>query len=71
VEKYFPIYEKRFKSSPSGFVAPSGLTWVDFIVAELLNMLHMAHPEIVEDRYPELEKYRRRVNAKDGGEKLK
>lgn len=66
VEKYFPLYEKRFRESESGFIASSGLTWIDFIVAELFNRLHTTpHPEIM-DRYPELEAYRQRVNAKSG-----
>jgi len=65
VEKYFPLYEKQLQDSSSGFIAFSGLTWVDFLVAERFNMLHTMHPEIV-DRYPELEMYRQRVNTKTG-----
>jgi glutathione S-transferase len=62
VEKYFPIYEKALQSSPSGFVAPSGITYVDFIVAEFFTTIHNIHPEVLA-RYPAVEKHRQRVHS--------
>lgn len=63
VEKYFPIYERRIRTSPSGFISSSGLTWIDFLVAEWLNGLHTIHPDVV-GRYPELVMYCHRVKTK-------
>lgn len=60
VEKYFPIYEKTLLDSASGFAAPSGLTWVDFVMAEFMTTVNNLHPEVL-SRFPSLEKHRQRV----------
>lgn len=62
MEKYFPIYEKKFAGSTSGFVAPSGLTYVDFMVAEFFTTIYNVHPEVLA-RYPSAEKHRQRVHS--------
>uniref|UniRef100_A0A915EBP3 glutathione transferase n=1 Tax=Ditylenchus dipsaci TaxID=166011 RepID=A0A915EBP3_9BILA len=45
MQKYLPLYVKTLKESGSGFVAKSGLTWVDFMLAEFLTTLKNMHPE--------------------------
>ncbi len=55
-----PVYEKKLKASPSGYLMPSGLTWIDFTVADCFSTLHGMHPEAMA-KYPEVEKHRQRV----------
>jgi glutathione S-transferase len=62
VEKYFPIYESKLRGSSSGFVAPSGITYVDFFLAEFFTTIHNLHPEVLA-RYPSVEKHRQRVHS--------
>lgn len=62
VDKYFHVYEKKLKESGSGFLLPSGLTWVDFTVAEFFTTMNNMHPESVA-KYPEMGKHRQRVHS--------
>ena len=47
VEKNFPIYVQLLKQSGSGFFMPSGVTWVDFIVAEYMTTVKHFEPQIL------------------------
>jgi len=62
VEKYYPIYVKAIKESGSGFIAKSGLTYVDFTVAEFFNTIIQIEGEVMK-KYPELVQYVQRVHA--------
>jgi len=63
VKKYFPTYVRKLSANANsgGFLAPSGLTWVDLVVADYLHVLKQFEPTLVEKEFPELEQYRRRV----------
>uniref|UniRef100_A0A914DNT2 glutathione transferase n=1 Tax=Acrobeloides nanus TaxID=290746 RepID=A0A914DNT2_9BILA len=61
-DKLFPTYVKLLKESGSGFFAKSGLSWVDFVVANYLLSIRINEPEVLK-KYPELEKYVDRVHA--------
>uniref|UniRef100_A0AC34QIV0 Glutathione S-transferase n=1 Tax=Panagrolaimus sp. JU765 TaxID=591449 RepID=A0AC34QIV0_9BILA len=52
LEKTFPYIEQALKKSGSGFIAPSGLTWVDLFIAEAFASLF----NLVPDFLPALEK---------------
>uniref|UniRef100_A0A914ECI8 glutathione transferase n=1 Tax=Acrobeloides nanus TaxID=290746 RepID=A0A914ECI8_9BILA len=61
-EKLFPVYVKLLNESGSGFFAKSGVTWVDFLVANYLLNIRMHEPEILK-KYPELEEHVDRVHS--------
>jgi len=63
VKKFFPLYVRKLTANikQGGFLAPSGLTWVDLVVADYLHVLKQFEPELVENEFPELEQYRQRV----------
>jgi len=45
VKNNFPMYEKMLACSKSGFFAPSGLTFVDFIIADYFFTLNKLEPD--------------------------
>jgi hypothetical protein len=40
VEKHFPVYVNLLKLAGSGFFMPSGITWVDFVIAGSFLIFH-------------------------------
>ncbi|KAI1701766.1 RWD domain-containing protein [Ditylenchus destructor] len=53
-ERLFPQYVRLLKESGSGFLAPSGLTFVDFTVADYFDYwINKLEPEFMEN-YPEI-----------------
>ncbi|KAL7074831.1 hypothetical protein ACQ4LE_005942 [Meloidogyne hapla] len=59
IERYFPIYEKRLEESNSGFILPSGLSFVDFSVAHFIGMLIEMENDVM-NKYPKLVDYSKR-----------
>ncbi|KAE9548485.1 hypothetical protein FO519_008301 [Halicephalobus sp. NKZ332] len=55
-----PKIVELLKKSKSGFFADSGLTWVDFLVADYMTSAFKAAPEI-EEKFPELKEHIKRV----------
>uniref|UniRef100_A0A914LE53 glutathione transferase n=1 Tax=Meloidogyne incognita TaxID=6306 RepID=A0A914LE53_MELIC len=53
IERYFPLYEKRLEESNSGFILPSGLSFVDFSVAHFTGMMIEMEKDIMA-KYPKL-----------------
>jgi glutathione S-transferase len=62
VAKLFPKFVKLLEQSGSGFFAPSGVTYVDFAVAEYLHFVRHHVPDVL-DKYPELSAFLDRVYA--------
>lgn len=61
LERLHVHLEKTLAESGSGFLAPSGVTWLDFFVTERMVTMHKAKPEIYE-AHPKLLDYIRRVH---------
>uniref|UniRef100_A0A914EMG3 glutathione transferase n=1 Tax=Acrobeloides nanus TaxID=290746 RepID=A0A914EMG3_9BILA len=61
-EKLFPTYVKLLKESGSGFFAKSGVSWVDFVIANYLLSIRINEPEVLK-KYPDLEKYVDQIHA--------
>ncbi len=61
-EKDFAVIERRLAGSLSGYLMSSGLTWIDFPIAEFFTTVHNLHPEVMAN-YPNVEKHRRRVHS--------
>lgn len=61
VESKFPIFQKYLREAHSGFYAKSGLTYVDFIVAEFFDIINSMNPEVFE-AYPDLIKHVERIH---------
>ncbi|KAI1709027.1 protein kinase domain-containing protein [Ditylenchus destructor] len=60
--RIFPQYIKQLKESKSGFLAPSGLTYVDFIVADYLeSWVSKMEPQFMKENYPEIGAYVNKV----------
>ncbi|KAI1693843.1 protein kinase domain-containing protein [Ditylenchus destructor] len=60
--RIFPQYIKQLKESKSGFLAPSGLTYVDFIVADYLEYwVSKMEPQFMKENYPEIGAYVNKV----------
>ncbi|KAE9552229.1 hypothetical protein FO519_004573 [Halicephalobus sp. NKZ332] len=58
-EKYIPALERSLNASGSGFFGKSGVTFVDFFVAEYVNTLHGFLPEFFEKHQGLLEHSKR------------
>ena len=54
------MFVKILKESDSGFLVKSGVTWVDFVLAEFLYTIQNMEPTVMHD-YPELEEFIDRV----------
>uniref|UniRef100_A0A914EFF2 glutathione transferase n=1 Tax=Acrobeloides nanus TaxID=290746 RepID=A0A914EFF2_9BILA len=59
-QRHLPKIEKLLKESKSGFYAQSGLSWVDFYMAEQTQTFSAFAPETFK-QYPELLKHKERV----------
>ena len=63
VKKHFPLFVKALKTSGSGYLVGSGLTWVDLHLAELMaSMIDEKDPKILDD-YPELREHFKKVHS--------
>jgi len=60
--QHLPYYVKLLKQSGSGFFAPSGLTFVDFIIADYFCTQKRIEPEMLKN-YPELEAHYTKVHS--------
>uniref|UniRef100_A0A914DEB3 glutathione transferase n=1 Tax=Acrobeloides nanus TaxID=290746 RepID=A0A914DEB3_9BILA len=61
-DKLFPTYVKLLKESGSGFFAKSGVSWVDFLVANYLLSRRINEPEVLK-KHQDLEEFVDRVHA--------
>lgn len=61
-KEFLPIYNQLLSESKSGFLLPSGLTYIDFVIAEQLHTVCKVNAGIF-DEYPELIKYKERVHS--------
>ncbi|KAI1696129.1 glutathione S-transferase 1 [Ditylenchus destructor] len=61
IQKYFPIFERILSESGSGFMVPSGLTYVDFYVSEYLSTANNLVPGTLETKSTVLKDYVTRV----------
>ncbi|KAI1700930.1 glutathione S-transferase 1 [Ditylenchus destructor] len=61
-ERYFPRLVKLLNESGSGFFAKSGVSWVDFFLANTSLTIKNFAPEML-DKYPELKDHFERVHA--------
>uniref|UniRef100_A0A914PHA2 glutathione transferase n=1 Tax=Panagrolaimus davidi TaxID=227884 RepID=A0A914PHA2_9BILA len=59
--RFLPMYSNFLKESKSGFMAPSGLTWVDFVITEYLTTLLHFDSKIL-DNHKDLKDYIERVH---------
>jgi hypothetical protein len=55
-----PLYEKILAQSGSGFMLPSGISYVDIVIAYFLGMLKEIEKEII-GKYPTIVEYVDRV----------
>jgi glutathione S-transferase len=62
VAKLFPKFVKLLEQSGSGFFAPSGLTYVDLVMAEYLHTRIRNDPDVFGE-YSELSAFVERVYA--------
>uniref|UniRef100_A0AC35FQ06 Glutathione S-transferase n=1 Tax=Panagrolaimus sp. PS1159 TaxID=55785 RepID=A0AC35FQ06_9BILA len=59
--RFLPMYSNFLKESKSGFMAPSGLTWVDFVITEYLTTLLNFDSKIL-DNHKDIKDYIERVH---------
>lgn len=62
LEKFLPMFEKLLKESGSGFFAKSGVSWVDFAVAESISTFQNMAPEVIK-KHSALVEHVKRVHA--------
>uniref|UniRef100_A0AC34Q6R0 Glutathione S-transferase n=1 Tax=Panagrolaimus sp. JU765 TaxID=591449 RepID=A0AC34Q6R0_9BILA len=62
VKKYWPKLVQALRASKSRFFADSGLTWVDFFVAEYTDSIAKTFPVLV-SQFPDLIQHSSRVHA--------
>uniref|UniRef100_A0A914C6E8 glutathione transferase n=1 Tax=Acrobeloides nanus TaxID=290746 RepID=A0A914C6E8_9BILA len=62
VEKTFPILIKYLNVAGNGFFFKSGISWVDFFIANNILRLNALHPELFE-KYHELKEHCDRVHS--------
>nr|CAD2163744.1 unnamed protein product [Meloidogyne enterolobii] len=61
-ERVFPLFVKLLAESGSGFFVKSGLTYVDFVLAEYFELVRLFEPEIV-GKYKELTAFIDKVHS--------
>uniref|UniRef100_A0A914CN23 glutathione transferase n=1 Tax=Acrobeloides nanus TaxID=290746 RepID=A0A914CN23_9BILA len=61
-EKYFPLYKKYLKEAEYGFLFKSGVTWVDFYLAEFNFTLNNLIPDFFTS-HPEFKQHVDKVHA--------
>ena len=62
VESKFPVFENYLKEAKSGYYVKSGLTYVDFIVAEFLDIIYAMESSVF-SAYPTLMEHVNRVHS--------
>ena len=62
VEKFFPFFVKSLKESDSGFFAKSGVSWVDFHVANSVQTILNLASDVLKN-YPEILEHHKRVHG--------
>ena len=62
VESKFPVFEKYLKEAKSGYYVKSGLTYVDFIVAEFLDIIYGMESSVF-SAYPTLTDHINRIHS--------
>ena len=60
LEKNLPVYEKLLAASGSGFMLPSGISYVDIMFGHHMNALKGMEPELMK-KHPKLVEYSDRV----------
>jgi len=63
LEKFGPHLERILKESGSGFFGKSGVSYVDFYIAEAVFSLYGFEKELLESKYPFLVEHLKRVHA--------
>jgi glutathione S-transferase len=63
LEKFVPYFERIIKDSGSGFVGRSGVSYVDFHIAEWMLSLYGFEKELLDSKYPILVQHFQRVEA--------
>ncbi|KAI6177877.1 Protein CBR-GST-6.1 [Aphelenchoides bicaudatus] len=66
LEKYGPQFEHLLRESGSGFFGRSGISYVDFYIADQVYTLHKYRPEAMEAYFPYLVEHMKRVHALPG-----
>jgi glutathione S-transferase len=62
MEKFMPILEKLLAEAGSGFMLPSGISYVDIQIAYILAATNKMDPEAM-GKYPKLVEYSDRVHG--------
>lgn len=60
LKRQLPIYERLLEKSGSGYLAKSGITYVDFFIADFLHTLEKLEPKLFSE-YPKLHAFVERV----------
>jgi len=63
LERFAPHFERLLKESGSGYFGRSGVSYVDFYIAEGLYSLYGFEKELMESKYPFLVEHFKRVHA--------
>uniref|UniRef100_A0AC34FF63 Glutathione S-transferase n=1 Tax=Panagrolaimus sp. ES5 TaxID=591445 RepID=A0AC34FF63_9BILA len=58
--RFLPMYSNFLKEAKSGFMAPSGLSWADFVITEFLITLLNVEPKVL-DGHDDIKQYLERV----------
>lgn len=66
MEKNFPTYIKKLEESGSGFLSKSGVSWIDFMVANHMWAVRKVASETMKKKYPTLLSHAERVFALPG-----
>lgn len=59
-ERYFPAFERFLHASGSGYFVKSGITWIDFFVAEQVDKLNGNLPDFFK-KHPSILQHSKRV----------
>ena len=62
VDSKFPLFEKYLKDAKSGYYARSGITYVDFLVAEFFDILYGMESSVF-SAYPTLVEHIKRIHS--------
>ena len=58
-----PFFEKRLEESGSGFILPSGISYIDFSLGHFIGMLNTLEKDLMSTKHSKLVEYTNNLHS--------